>query len=89
MTEQPLDLWAERRQEVVALVEQLSPSEALEALSHVVKDAADSTMLAAVLIGTLRGIVERREDESQEERSTSSENRARRRMENEGGSIHD
>jgi hypothetical protein len=64
MTEQPLDVWAERRQEVAALVGQLSPSEALEALSHVVKDAADSTMLAAVLIGTLRGIVERREDKS-------------------------
>jgi hypothetical protein len=62
MTEQPRDLWAERRQEGAALVGQLSPSEALEALSHVVKDATDSTMLAAVLIGTLRGIVERRED---------------------------
>jgi hypothetical protein len=89
MTEPKLDLWAERRQEVAALVGQLSPSEALEALSRVVKDATDSTMLAAVLIGTLRGIVERREDESEEERSTSSENRARGRMENEGGPIHD
>jgi hypothetical protein len=61
MTEQKLDLWAERRQEVAALVEQLSPSEALEVLSRVVRDAADSTMLASVLIGTIRSIVERKE----------------------------
>jgi hypothetical protein len=60
MTEQQLDLWAERRSEIAALVEQLSPSEALEVLSRVVNDAADSTMLPAVLIGTVRGIVERR-----------------------------
>jgi hypothetical protein len=60
MTEQPSDVWAERRSDIAALVEQLSPSEALEVLSRVVKDAADSTMLAVVLIGTIRGIVERR-----------------------------
>jgi hypothetical protein len=62
MTEQPLDLWAERRSEIALLIEQLSPTEALEVLSRVAKDAKDSTMLAAVLIGTVRGIVERRED---------------------------
>ena len=61
MTEQELDLWVERRQEVAALVEQLSPSEALEVLSRVVNDAANSTMLASVLIATIRGIVERAE----------------------------
>ena len=65
MTEQ-LDLWAERRSEVALLVARLSPSEALEVLSHVVADAKDSTMLAAVLIGTIRGIVERTEDRTNE-----------------------
>lgn len=63
MTEQ-LDLWAERRSEIALLVARLSPSEALEVLSHVVHDAKDSTMLAAVLISTIRGIVERTEDQS-------------------------
>jgi hypothetical protein len=62
MSEQPHDLWTERRQDVAHLIEQLSPSEALEVLSHIVQDAADSTMLPAVLIGTIRGIVERRGD---------------------------
>jgi hypothetical protein len=46
MTEQPLDLWIERRGEVAVLVAQLSPSEALEVLSRVVADATDSAMLA-------------------------------------------
>ena len=59
MTEQLLDLWAERRGEVAVLVGKLSPSEALEVLSHVVADATDSTMLAPVLIGCIRGVVER------------------------------
>lgn len=58
--EQPLDLWAERRGEVAVLVAQLSPSEALEVLSRVVIDCPDSTMLAPVLIGSIRGIVERK-----------------------------
>jgi hypothetical protein len=59
MTEQRLDLWTERRGEVAVLVGQLSPSEALEILSHVVADATDSTMVALVLIGCIRGVVER------------------------------
>jgi hypothetical protein len=59
MTEQPQDLWAERRGEVAVLVGQLSPSEALEVLSRVVMDATDSTMLAPVLIGCIHGVVER------------------------------
>ena len=63
---EPLDLWAERRSEIALLVARLSPSEALEVLSHIVKDAKDSTMLAAVLIGTIRGIVERTEDRTNE-----------------------
>ena len=59
MTEQPLDLWAQRRGEVTVLVAQLSPSEALEVLSRVVADATDSAMVAPVLIGCIRGVVER------------------------------
>jgi hypothetical protein len=66
MTEQKLDLWAERRHELAALVEQLSPSEALEVLSRVVADCTDATMLAPILIGVIRGIVERREGKSDE-----------------------
>jgi hypothetical protein len=67
MTEQSLDLWAERRGEVAVLVGQLSPSEALEVLSRVVMDATDSTMLAPVLIGCIRGVVERRGAASEKE----------------------
>lgn len=38
MSEQPLDLWAERRGEVAVLVGQLRPEEALEVLQRVVMD---------------------------------------------------
>jgi hypothetical protein len=44
---------------VAILVDQLAPSEALEILARVVKDATDSTMLAPVLIGCIRGVVAR------------------------------
>jgi hypothetical protein len=71
MTESMLDLWAERRGEVALLVGQLSPSEALEVLSHVVLDATDSTMLAPVLMGCIRGVVERRAAASASETSAS------------------
>ena len=71
MTEQSLDLWAERRGEVAVFVSQLSPSEALEVLSRVVKDATDSTMLAPVLIGCIRGVVERRGAGKENETSAS------------------
>jgi hypothetical protein len=66
MTEPKLDLWAERRHEVAALVAQLSPSEALEVLSRVVAECTDATMLAPILLGMIRGIVERREGKSDE-----------------------
>jgi len=59
MTEQSRDLWADRRGEVAVLVGQLSPSDALEVLARVVADATDSTMVAPVLIGCIRGVVER------------------------------
>ena len=71
MTEQLLDLWAERRGEVAVLVGQLSPSEALEVLSRVVMDATASTMLAPVLIGCIRGVVERGGAASENETSAS------------------
>ena len=59
MPEQSRDLWADRRDELAKLVEQLSASEALEVLSCVVADATNSAMLAPVLIGCIRGVVER------------------------------
>ena len=71
MPEQSRDLWAARRGEVAALVGQLSPSEALEVLSRVVADATDSTMLAPVLIGCIRGVVERGGVPSENETSAS------------------
>ena len=71
MTEQPLDLWAEQRGEATILVAQLSPSEALEVLSRVVADATDSAMLAPILIGCIRGVVERGGTASENETSAS------------------
>jgi hypothetical protein len=71
MTEQPLDLWTGRRGEVAVLVDKLSPSEALEVLSRVVADATDSTMLAPVLIGCIRRVVERGGTASENETSAS------------------
>jgi len=71
MTEQSLDLWAARRGEVAILVDKLSPSEALEVLSRVVADATDSTMLAPVLIGCIRGVIERGRAASENETSAS------------------
>jgi hypothetical protein len=71
MTEQPLDLWAERRGEVAVLVAQLSPSEALEVLSRVVANATDSTILAPILIGCIRDAVERVRVATQNETSAS------------------
>jgi hypothetical protein len=62
MSKQQLDMWAKRRDEVAALVGQLQPEEALEVLQHVVSDCADERTLAPVLIGTIRGIVELRQD---------------------------
>jgi hypothetical protein len=73
MTEQPLDLWAQRRGEVAVLVATLSPSAALEVLSRVVVDATDSTMLAPVLIGCIRGVVERGGAASETETSASAD----------------
>jgi hypothetical protein len=71
MTQQPFDLWAARRGEVTVLVGRLSPSEALEVLSRVVADATDSTMVAPVLIGCIRGVVKRRVAANESETSAS------------------
>lgn len=59
MAEQRLDLWAERRGEVALLIGQLTPAEALEVLQRVVTDCPDERALAPLLIGTIRGIIER------------------------------
>ena len=61
MSEQPLDLWAERRGEVAVLVGQLRPEEALEVLQRVVTDCMEERTLAPILIGSIRGMVERGE----------------------------
>ena len=60
MTEQQLDLWAERREEVAALIRQLQPEEAIEVLERVVFECAEGRQVAPTLIGTIRGIIERR-----------------------------
>ena len=60
--EQLVDIWAERRGEIAVLVGELQPVEALEVLQRVVSECENSSHLAPVLIGTIRGIVERRHD---------------------------
>jgi hypothetical protein len=60
--EQLVDIWVERRGEIAVLVGELQPEEALEVLRHVVTECESSSHLAPVLIGTIRGIVERRQD---------------------------
>jgi hypothetical protein len=64
MTEQQQDLWAERRGELAVLVGQLQPEEALEVLRRVVEDCAEGRQVAPALMGTIRGIVERRGSQS-------------------------
>jgi hypothetical protein len=59
---QLVDIWVERRGEIAVLVGQLQPEEALEVLQRVVTECENSSQLAPVLIGTIRGIVERRQD---------------------------
>lgn len=60
MAEQKLDIWAERRGEVALLIRQLTPEDALEVLARVVAECQDASTLAPLLIGTIRGMVERR-----------------------------
>ena len=58
--EQELDLWAEQRGEAAVLVGQLQPGEALEILRRVVMECTEGRQVVPMLLGTLRGIVERR-----------------------------
>ncbi len=58
--EQPLDLWAEQRGEVAVLVGQLQPGEALEILRRVVIECTEGRQVVPMLLGTIRGVVERR-----------------------------
>jgi hypothetical protein len=58
--EQQLDLWAEQRGEVAVLVGQLQPGEALEILRRVVTECTEGRQVVPMLLGTIRGIVERR-----------------------------
>lgn len=59
--EQPIDLWAEQRGEVAVLVGQLQPGEALEILRRVVMECTEARQVVPMLLGTIRGVVERRE----------------------------
>jgi hypothetical protein len=58
--EQAIDLWAEQRGEVAVLVGQLQPGEALEILRRVVMECTEGRQVVPMLLGTLRGVVERR-----------------------------
>ena len=58
--EQEIDLWAEQRGEVAVLVGQLQPGEALEILRRVVLECTEGRQVVPMLLGTLRGVVERR-----------------------------
>jgi hypothetical protein len=60
MIEQPLDLWAERHEDLVRLVVWLTPLEALTVLRLVVSDCTEGSQVAPALAGYIRGIVERR-----------------------------
>jgi hypothetical protein len=58
--EQALDLWAEQRGEAAVLVGQLQAGEALEILRRVVTECTEGRQVVPMLLGTLRGVVERR-----------------------------
>jgi hypothetical protein len=58
--EQAIDLWAEQRGEVAVLVGQLQPGEALEILKRVVMECTEGRQVVPMLLGTIRGVVERR-----------------------------
>ena len=64
--EQQLDLWAEQRGEVAVLVGQLQPGEALEILRRVVMECTEGRQVVPMLLGTIRGIVERRTGQTPE-----------------------
>jgi hypothetical protein len=59
MTEQQLDLWAERRGATAVLVGRLTPGQALEVLRRVVEDCTEGRQVVPALMGMIRGVVER------------------------------
>ena len=58
--EQEIDLWSEQRGEAAVLVGQLQAGEALEILRRVVMECTEGRQVVPMLLGTLRGVVERR-----------------------------
>jgi len=58
--EQAIDLWAEQRGEAAILVGQLQLGEAQEILRRVVMECSEGRQVVPMLLGTLRGVVERR-----------------------------
>jgi hypothetical protein len=58
--EQAIDLWTEQRGEAAVLVGQLQPGEALEILRRVVTECTEGRQVVPTLLGTIRGVVERR-----------------------------
>jgi hypothetical protein len=58
--EQQLDLWAEQRGEAAVSVGQLLPGEALEILKRIVTECTEGRQVVPMLLGTIRGVVERR-----------------------------
>ena len=65
--EQEADLWAEQRGEAAVLVGQLQPGEALEILRRVVMECTEGRQVVPMLLGTIRGVVERREGQTPDE----------------------
>src|SRR5437899_1895661 len=57
--EQAIDLWAEQRGEAAGVVGQLRPGEALEIVRRVVAECTEGRRVVPMLLGTLRGVVER------------------------------
>lgn len=57
---QETDLWTEQRGEAAVLIGQLHPREALEILRRVVTECTEGRQVVPVLLGTIRGVVERR-----------------------------
>ena len=65
--QEAIDLWAEQRGEAAVLVGQLQPGEALELLRRVVTECTEGRQVVPMLLGTLRGIVERRAGQTPDE----------------------
>jgi hypothetical protein len=62
-----IDLWAEQRGEIAVLVGQLQPGEALEILRLIVMECTEGRQVVPMLLGTVRGVVERRAGQTPED----------------------